>query len=124
MCRGQVLRSPIFIFVSGKTVYRVFLFSYFVVDGVRAMSWDEFRSIHLAKCEMGTGGTVCLLCGKVLHSHLKRHYEELHTPALCRYRCPVCSGSYEKKRYFLKHISSQHPELKGLDISRCTEPLH
>ena len=39
-----------------------------------------------------------------------------------RYQCPRCRSTFKSKNSIRVHVSTKHPELKGLDFEQCIVP--
>merc|ERR1712117_519923 len=62
-------------------------------------------------------GYFCLICIKVLKKgSIKSHFEDLHWADAPSYLCPECQKEYTAKGTFRKHISTKHPDLKGVAL--------
>ena len=85
------------------------------------MTWPEYQSSLVA--DTAGGGKACLACGMSFGamSSVRRHFKEQHDARAPSYACPFCKNGkiYKNKRVFGNHIASAHPQLKGLDESRC-----
>merc|ERR1712117_292386 len=70
------------------------------------------------------GKHFCIICDKNLaKGSIKSHFEDLHWPDAPTYFCPAsqCQKVYTAKGTFRKHVSTKHPDWKGVPI---TEFLH
>ena len=65
------------------------------------------------------GGCFCKFCLKVLgKGRVKSHFEDLHWSEAPSYHCPApeCQKVYTSKGAFKKHLSRNHPDLKGVPL--------
>merc|ERR1712117_797408 len=68
-------------------------------------------------CLTDAGGSFCKFCLKVLgKGSIKSHFEDLHWADAPSYLCPECQKEYTAKGTFRKHISTKHPDLKGVAL--------
>ena len=70
------------------------------------------------------GGFLCRVDGKFFKSlyGFRMHVEDAHIRAGMRFQCPRCRTIFKSKNSIRVHVSTKHPELKGLDFEQCIVP--
>ena len=84
-----------------------------IMDGGHALTVDELMKMYARRCD---GGSICLICGKKLFSHMKRHMREIHLSSGEDYYCPTCDKFYKNRSAMYDHIRRKHEEWKGVDL--------
>ena len=84
-----------------------------IVDGDHTLTVDELVKTYAQSCD---GGSICLICGKKLVTHMKRHMREVHHLSCDRYYCPTCDKFFKNRSVMYHHIRRKHDEWKGVDL--------
>ena len=71
-----------------------------------------------ANIEKVQGGYFCHPCGKTFKSNLFRHVRDAHLEKDLCYVCPTCNAISKNKNSFQFHITTKHPEMKGIDLNQ------
>lgn len=83
---------------------------------------DDYGSYYSSQVVSTAAGYACLPCGQALRTNsiIKNHFLSKHVEYGVVFVCPSCKNEYSVKRNLYAHIRIYHPELKGMDLGRCT----
>ena len=95
-----------------------FLFSHLAydltVDGGHTLTLDELLQNYVQPCD---GGSICLICGKKLLGHVRRHMQDIHLSFEGAYYCPTCDKKFKSRNNMYDHIRYKHKDWKGVNVA-------
>ena len=79
---------------------------------------DPLKQFIQENTTSNDAGTLCLICKIWITTRrgLTRHIQESHLEAEFEYYCSKCHKPYKRKRTFVRHVCSVHPELKDINL--------
>ena len=83
-----------------------------LILGEPTLTLDDLMQHYVRACD---GGSICLVCGKKLSSHVRRHMREIHLSSDDDNYCPICDKHLKNKSCMYVHILRNHKDWKGVD---------